>query len=104
MKIYQIFKASGCYDDYHRYAIATYLHRSRAESELERLRSEVPDCDECVYNEWIDEQELVNCPHFKLETIEDEDEEKLYSCKNCINSYDAPSYSIEEFEVDESGE
>lgn len=104
MKVYQIFRAEGCYDDYHRYAVRTYLHRSKAESELERLRSEIPDCDECVYQEWLDTQKQVSCPCFKLETVEDEDEEVLYRCKNYVDSYDAPSYSIEEFEVDESEE
>lgn len=104
MKVYQIFRATGCYDDYHRYAIGTYLHKSKAESELERLRSEVPDCDECVYSEWLSKQKQVKCPHFKLRTIEDDDEEVYYDCENYVDSYDAPSYSIEEFEVNESEE
>lgn len=104
MKVYQIFRAEGCYDDYHRYAIATYLHRSKAEVELERLRSEVPDCDECVYSEWLSKQKQVKCPHFKPEIVDVHVKEVLYRCKNYIDSYDAPSYSIEEFEVDESEE
>lgn len=102
MKVYQIFRASGEYEDYHRYAIKTYLHKSKAEAELERLKSEVPNCDECPYMDWIAEQVQVDCPHFELETAEYDDEDLTYTCKNSVDSYDAPSYSIEEFDVDES--
>ena len=70
MKVYQIFKATGWGDDYYRYAIKTYLHKSKAEVELE--------------------------------TAEYDDEDLTYTCKNSVDSYDAPSYSIEEFDVDES--
>ena len=102
MKVYQIFKATGWGDDYYRYAIKTYLHKSKAEAELERLKSEVPNCDECPYMDWIAKQVQVDCPHFELEIAEYDDEDLTYTCKNTVDSYDAPSYSIEEFDVDES--
>lgn len=105
MKIYQIFKASGCYDDYYRYAIATYLHKSKAESELERLRAEAPDCDECPYSDEGQEAPInTTCPHHKPRYNAYPGYAPYYTCENSLDSYDAPSYSIEEFGVDESEE
>lgn len=103
MKIYQIIKAVGCYEDYHRYTIGTYLHKSKAEAEIKRLRAEVPDCDECPYGENYQFQPIeTQCPYHKPVAVDYYEDEDLYSCENFTDSYDAPSYSIEEFEVDES--
>lgn len=104
MKVYQIFKATGCYEDYHKHVQATYLSKERAENELARLKATVPDCDECPYSEEYQFQPIeTQCPHHKPVVVDYyEEDEDLYSCENLIDSYDAPSYSIEEFDVDES--
>ena len=113
MKIYQIIKAVGCYEDYHKYVQATYLSKERAENELARLKASVPDCDECPYSSEYQYKPIeTDCPHHKPYNFtfgeyyeeDDEDNENVYTCENCVDSYDAPSYSIEEFEVDESEE
>lgn len=105
MKVYQIFRASGEYEDYHRYAIKTYLHKSKAETELQRLIAEIPKCDKCPYGSHLQTKKIEpDCPHFKLKVWEaDEyDDEEVYDCENMLDDYDIPSFSIEEIEVDES--
>lgn len=113
MTIYQIIKAVGCYEDYHEYIVGTYLRKQKAESELARLKAEVPDCDECPYSEEGQNKPIeTDCPHHKPYNFtvgkyyeeDDEDNENVYICKNCIDLYDAPSYRMEEYKVDESEE
>lgn len=105
MKIYQIIKATGCYEDYHEYIVGTYLHKQKAENELARLKAEVPDCDECPYSEEYQDQIVeTDCPHHKPRLLDCENGDDLYTCENCIDSYDAPSYKMKEYEVDESEE
>lgn len=105
MKVYQIFKSTGWGDDYHRYSVGTYLHKSKAEAEFKRLIEEVPNCIDCIYSkEYPTEKIEVNCPHFKLRVWEPDDfnDETAYDCENMLDDYDTPSFDIEEIEVDES--
>lgn len=104
LKVYQIIKAVGCYEDYHEYIVGTYLHKQKAESELARLKAEVPDCDDCPYSEEGQESPLeTNCQFHKPKYINHNDGwAPYYECENCIDPYDAPSYRMKEYEVNES--
>lgn len=107
LKVYQIVRAVGCYEDYHEYIVGTYLHKQKAESELARMKAEVPDCDECPYSEEYQDKPIeTDCPHHKPYNYREynnwEDDDDAYTCKNCIDPYDAPSFRIDEYEVDES--
>lgn len=104
MKIYQIIKAVGCYDDYHEYVQATYLHKEKAEQELARLKTTVPDCDDCPYSEEGQETPIqTDCSLHKPIYYNDfPGYAPYYTCENCIDPYDAPSYKLLEFDVDES--
>ena len=104
MKVYQIVKAVGCYEDYYEHIVGTYLHKQKAENELARLKAEVPDCDECTYSEEGQENPLeTNCQFHKPKYINHNDGwAPYYECENCVDSYDAPSYRMKEYEVDES--
>lgn len=108
MTIFQIVEATGCWEDYHEYIVGTYLHKQKAESELARLKAEVPDCDECPYSEEYQDKPIeTSCPHHKPKKYTKNwhgDDCVSYGCKNCIDPYDAPSYRMEEYEVDESEE
>ena len=106
MKIYQIIKATGCYEDYHEYVQATYLSKERAENELARLKATVPDCDGCPYSEQYQDKPIeTSCPHHKPELYDwYENDGELYICKNCVDPCDGPSYKMKEYEVDESEE
>ena len=101
MKIYQIIKCVGCYEDYHEHVQATYLSKERAENELARLKASVPDCDECPYSEEGQEKPLeTNCPHHKPTYINYNDGwAPYYECENCIDPYNAPSYFLKEYDV-----
>lgn len=104
MKIYQIIKATGCYEDYHEYVQATYLSKERAENELARLKASVPDCDDCPYSEEGQESPLeTNCQFHKPKYINHNDGwAPYYECENCVDPYDAPSYRMQEHEVTDS--
>lgn len=103
MKVYQIFKATGCYEDYYKHVQATYLSKEKAELELARLKSTVRDCDDCPYSEEGQTAPIkTDCPLHNPTPRNYPGYEPYYVCTNCIDSYDAPSYSIEEFDVDES--
>ena len=101
MKVYQIIEATGCYEDYHEYVQATYLSKERAENELARLKASVPDCDDCPYSEEGQESSLeTNCQFHKPKYVNHNDGWALYyECENCIDSYDAPSYKMKEYDV-----
>lgn len=113
MTIFQIVEAVGCWEDYHEYIVGTYLHKQKAENELAHLKATVPDCDECPYSEeYQNEPFKTDCPHHKPKKVkygENRGEDiyeviTVYTCKNCIDPYDAPSYRMKEYEVDESEE
>ena len=101
MKIYQIIEATGCYEDYYEYVVGTYLHKQKAENELARLKASIPDCDDCPYSEEGQESPLeTNCQFHKPKYINHNDGwAPYYECENCIDSYDAPSYKMKEYEV-----
>lgn len=106
MKIYQIIKCVGCYEDYHEYVVGTYLHKEKAESELAKLKARVPDCDDCPYSEEgqktpIKTDCLLHSPEYHNDCP---GYAPYYTCENCLDSYDAPSYKMSEYEVDESEE
>ena len=104
LKVYQIIKSVGCYEDYHEYIVGTYLHKQKAESELARLKASVPDCNECPYSEEGQETPIqTDCSLHKPVYCNDcPGYAPYYTCENCIDPYDAPNYKLLEFEVDES--
>ena len=102
MKVFQIIKCVGCYEDYHEYVQATYLHKEKAERELAKLKASVPDCDECPYAEEGQEAPIkTDCPLHSPKYHNFSGYKPYYNCENCIDSYDAPSYKMKEYEIDD---
>lgn len=106
MRVYQIIKCTGCYEDYYEYVEGTYLHKEKAEHELDRLKASVPYCEDCPYTiEYQTRPIITDCPHHKPEICDYYEEDgDIYACRNCIDPYDSPSYKMNEYDVDESEE
>lgn len=108
MKVYQIEKTTGEWEDTYHTIVGTYLSKSRAEVELERLKQKTKEeykCMDCPYSwERSDKPLDVDCPEHKPENENEgmSDMQPDYYCENWIDSYDAPSYKLLEFDVDES--
>lgn len=105
MKVYQIEKIEGVWEDTWRTIVGTYLSKKKAESELAKLKADVPDCDECPYSDEGQKSPInTTCPHHKPKYNTHPGYAPYYTCKNNLDSYDTPSYSLLEFDVDESEE
>lgn len=110
LKVYQIEETIGEYEDTQHIIKGTYLHKQRALAELERLKQKVKEdyrCMDCPYSwERPDKPLKVDCPTHEP-IYENAGLKKYgvipeYSCENLEDSYDAPSYRLFEFDVDES--
>lgn len=103
LKVYQIEKTEGTWEDTWRTIVGTYLSKKKAESELAKLKAAVPDCDECPYSDEGKETPInTTCPHHKPKYYAFPGYAPYYTCENNLDSYDTPSYSLLEFDVDES--
>ena len=109
MKIYQIHDRFGEWEDYRDRILASYLHKEKAEEELEKLRENerelvrrAMDCAGCPLFDWLTLEEfreytkdgLLTCPHFEKAVDDGE-----VTCRNVYTHWDDHDYEIEEVEV-----
>ena len=110
-KIYQIHERGGAYEDCFDHIVGSYLHKEKAERELEKFNDALNErharyqkCSNCSAQFGCSASEIdrirERCEHF---SAEDEDDESFIGfCKNAVCSYDRDTrYEIEEVSVDE---
>lgn len=109
-KIYQIHRLSGQYEDFSDYIVCSYLHKERAERELQRLKETLKDyyalckrCEGCPaqFGCSVEDAESVKniCPEF---SYNEEETSLIVFCRNSMFMYeDNVSYKIEEIDVNE---
>ena len=113
-KIYQIHERGGAYEDFFDHIVGSYLHKEKAERELEKFNDALNErharyqkCSNCSAQFGCSASEIdrirEGCDHF---SAEDEDDESFIGfCKNAVCSYDRDThYGIEEVGVDEEEE
>ena len=113
-KIYQIHEKGGAYEDFFDHIVGSYLHKEKAERELEKFNDALNErharyqkCSNCSAQFGCSASEIdrirEGCDHF---SAEDEDDESFIGfCKNAVCSYDRDTrYGIEEVGVDEEEE
>ena len=113
-KIYQIHERGGAYEDYFDHIVGSYLHKEKAERELEKFNDALNErharyqkCSNCSAQFGCSASEIdrirEGCDHF---SAEDEDDESFIGfCKNAVCSYDRDTrYGIEAVGVDEEEE
>ena len=113
-KIYQIHERGGAYEDCFDHIVGSYLHKEKAERELEKFNDTLNErharyqkCSNCSAQFGCSASEIdrirEGCDHF---SAEDEDDESFIGfCKNAVCSYDRDArYGIEEVGVDEEEE
>lgn len=110
MKIYQIHETGGQWEDYFDYIVGTYLHKDRAESEMQKL----VDKEECRRK---GRRKCRGCPINHTNSVDDsleamqkacseycnvadiqEDSDYCY-CENEVTHWDDNDYHIKEIEV-----
>ena len=106
MKIYQIHKCGGQWEDSYDYIVGSYLHKEKAEmqklqleAEEQELRNQSEKCNECpyLYDAFVTSEELLKyCPKANWEH-DDYDE----ICTNYFQLWDESEFTIEEVEVEE---
>lgn len=108
-KIYQIHERGGEYEEYFDNIVGSYLHKGKAERELEKLNEALNErytcyqkCLNCSAQFGCLEDEIdeirESCDHFSTEN----DESLIVFCKNAVYSYDENArYEIEEVDVDD---
>ena len=113
-KIYQIHERGGAYEDFFDHIVGSYLHKEKAERELEKFNDALNErharyqkCSNCSAQFGCSASEIdrirEGCDHF---SAEDEDDESFIGfCKNAVCSYDRDTrYGIEAVGVDEEEE
>lgn len=110
--IYQIHKQGGEYEDCFDYIVGSYLHKEKAERELEKLNEALngqymyyQKCSNCPAQFGCSESEIdkikENCDCFASEDYES----FIWFCKNAVDSYDkSVRYEVEEIDVDDDEE
>ena len=106
MKIYQLHKYGGEWEDAYDYIIGTYWLKKRAEEEKlkaeakeNELREQHNKCDNCpyLYDAYITNDELLSyCSKAKLEKNEYDND---IDCQNYTTHWDDAYFRIEEVEV-----
>ena len=112
--MYQIHERSGAYEDRFDHIVGSYLHKEKAERELEKFNDALNErharyqkCSNCSaqFGCSVDEIDKIRkrCDRF---SAEDEDDESFIGfCKNAVCSYDRDTrYGIEAVGVDEEEE
>lgn len=105
MKIYQLHKYSGSYEDFSDDIIGSYLKPERAKEELgkaekeeKKLRKEGRKCNSCPFvNYGISYDPDFECENKAIET----DASVGYYCKNWYCHWDDATFEITEVEVEE---
>ena len=113
-KIYQIHERGGAYEDCFDHIVGSYLHKEKAERELEKFNDALNErharyqkCSNCSAQFGCSASEIdrirERCDYF---SSEDEDDEFFIGfCKNAVCSYDRNAcYEIEEVSVDDEEE
>ena len=110
-KIYQIHERGGAYEDCFDYIVGSYLHKEKAERELEKFNDALNErharyqkCSDCSAQFGCLASEIdrirEGCDHFSAEY--EDDESFIWFCKNAVCSYDRNTrYDIEKVSVDE---
>lgn len=108
MKIYQLHKYSGEYEDFYDDIIGSYMKKERAEEEKVKAEAEEKalieqdkKCNECPYlhNAYITNDELLSyCSKAPLEKNEFNDD---IDCQNYYIHWDDATFEIIEVEVEE---
>ena len=113
-KIYQIHERGGAYEDCFDHIVGSYLHKGKAERELEKFNDALNErharyqkCSNCSAQFGCSASEIdrirERCDRF---SAEDEDDESFIGfCKNALDSYDeSVRYEVEEVDVDDDEE
>ncbi len=108
MKIYQLHKYGGKWEDYRDYIIGSYLRKERAEEEMAKAQDEelqkqllAKQCAECPYHEDAEDNKTLAdlmrkyCDH---NDIYCDDEGELF-CNNLYYHWRDENFKIEEVEV-----
>lgn len=108
MKIYQLHKYGGEWEDYRDYIIGSYLRKERAEEEMAKAQNEetqkqllAKQCSNCPYHENLEDNQVLSdlmrkyCNHSDIHC---DDEGELF-CKNFYNHWIDSRFNIEEVEV-----
>ena len=108
MKIYQLHRYSGEWEDYRDRIIGSYLRKERAEEEKakaeaeeRKLKEQSNKCYDCpyLYDSYLTNDELLSyCSMAKLEKNEYNDD---IDCRNYMTHWDDNYFKIEEVEVEE---
>lgn len=108
MKIYQLHKYGGEWEDHFDYIIGSYLRKERAEEEKAKYEAkekvvmeQSKKCEDCpyLYDAYITNDELLSyCPNAKLEKNEFNND---IDCQNYYVTWDEAYFKIEEVEVEE---
>ena len=112
MKIYQIHETVGQWEDYFDYIVGTYLHKDRAESEVQKLVTKEVDrqeryrkCSNCpIIDNDLQSDTLEYAQHACSNYCSNAQiyEDKFgYDCENYEGNYDNSSFRIDEVEVEE---
>ena len=113
-KIYQIHERGGAYEDRFDHIVGSYLHKGKAERELEKFNDALNErharyqkCSNCSAQFGCSASEIdrirERCDRFSAE--DENDESFIGFCKNAVCSYDRDTrYGIEEVGVDEEEE
>ena len=106
MKIYQLHKCGGEWEDAYDYIIGSYMRKERAEEEQAKaeaeeneLREQGKMCNDCLYlyDAYITNDELLAyCPKAKLQKNEYDDD---IDCQNYMTHWYNSHFKIEEVEV-----
>lgn len=95
--VYQIHEKGGEYEDRFDYVVGSYLHKEKAERELENYKK----CSNCPAQFGCSESEIdkirESCDCLAME----DDEPFIWFCKNAVGSYDNSWYEIEAVDVDD---
>ena len=111
MKIYQLHKYGGEWEDYRNYIIGSYLHKERAEEEMAKAQDEElqkirfsKQCASCPWREddIEDNKTLADLmrQHCDYSDIRCDDEGELF-CNNFYFHWIDNRFNIEEVEVEE---
>ena len=111
-KIYQIHERGGAYEDCFDHIVGSYLHKEKAERELEKFNDALNErnaryqkCSNCSakFGCSVDEIDKIRkrCDCFASEDYES----FIWFCKNAVDLYDkSVRYKVEEVDVDDDEE
>jgi hypothetical protein len=109
MKIYQIHKSGGMYEDHYDYIVGSYANKERAETVMADLEqksktryAEAFHCVGCPSWEQLEdniEQIAQKCAEYCNRFCREDNDDGGFECSNWQSYYEMPGYQIEEVEV-----